>query len=175
MIFCVSSTSEAYWRPYHNNIVVNGASIGWGYYGWPIVVGPVYTFPVYGYSYWGYWNYEPYYATYGAIAYSKATGQFGFAYAHNSRRAAERDAVNYCGEEDCKSVIWVQGGCGALAKSPAIPAVPASEGVEAVEAVDARMGYAYASNKLDAQRYAMRGCKRSGGEACKQLAWVCSY
>lgn len=162
----LSTKADAYhyygghWTPYHNHFYVGGVNLGWGLFGWPVVVGPYrYAYPVYGYSYWPYFGYQTYYASFGAIAYSKSTGEVGMSWSQSTRKRAEEDAVTYCGKEDCKPVLWVQGGCAALTKSEKTSA----------------MGYAYYPDKYEAQLYAMRACKRSKAEDCKQLAWVCSY
>lgn len=161
LFLSVSSTSDAYYvyRPFHNNVYVGGATVGWGVYGWPVVVGVgISGWPVFGNAYYPYYQYEPYYPTYGAIAYSKTTKRVGISYNHSTRADAEKDAVGYCGEEDCKPTVWVAGGCGALAGS-----------------AEGQLGYAYAADKYYAQSYAMRGCKQGGTKDCKQVAWVCSY
>jgi hypothetical protein len=156
----VSFRAEAnvVWRPYHISFIHNGAVLGWGNWGWP-VVNTFPTYPYFGTSYWSYYNYQPYYASFGAIAYSKATGEVGIAWGNENRSIAERQAVNYCGEADCRTVVWVQGGCGSVTKSEA----------------SGQIGYAYATSKHLASSYAMRGCQRDGNDDCKQLAWVCSY
>lgn len=149
-----------YWNPYHGSVIVNGSWLGWGLFGnvWPATYYYP-TFPVYGYSYWSYYNYQPYYASYGAIAYSESTGEVGVSWNASTRQAAQEDAIAYCGEEDCKPAVWVQGGCGALSKS----------------ATTGALGYAYYSTRYQAQNYANRGCRRSGSKDCKPLAWVCSW
>ncbi|MBW6422618.1 DUF4189 domain-containing protein [Rhizobium sp. XQZ8] len=53
--------------------------------------------------------------SFGAIAYSPATGATGWSYDHNSRRSAERTAQNNCNANDCEIAIWFKNGCGAVA------------------------------------------------------------
>jgi hypothetical protein len=45
-----------------------------------------------------------------AIAYSPATGKFGYAYDLRSRSAAEKAALADCGADDARIVCWVKGG-----------------------------------------------------------------
>lgn len=55
---------------------------------------------------------------FGSIAYSFSDNRWGYSYDFNTRRAAERAALQYCrdaGGRQCKSVAWVGNGCGALA------------------------------------------------------------
>jgi hypothetical protein len=53
--------------------------------------------------------------TYAAIAYSKSTGNYGYAYNHGSRAAAEASALKYCKADDAFIVCWVNNGFCALA------------------------------------------------------------
>ncbi len=139
---------------YFTGIGINYA--GWGWYplglnGW---------WPYYGYSYWPYYDFAVYYATYGAISISKSTGAVGVSFRHDSREGAFNDANGYCGSEDCRPVVWVQGGCGAIAAT----------------ADKAAFGWGVATSKYAARSRAMRGCKASGGKKdCRIAAWVCSW
>src|SRR5262249_48977445 len=54
-------------------------------------------------------------STYAAIAYSPATGNYGYAYNHGSRAAAETAAIRYCKADDARIVTWVNNGFCALA------------------------------------------------------------
>ena len=53
--------------------------------------------------------------SYAAIAYSPATGKYGYAYDHRSRSAAEKAALEKCGAEDARIACWVNRGFCALA------------------------------------------------------------
>ncbi len=53
--------------------------------------------------------------TYAAIAYSQATGRYGYAYDYRSRKSAEQAAVRNCKADDAKAVCWVNAGWCALA------------------------------------------------------------
>jgi serine/threonine-protein kinase len=53
--------------------------------------------------------------TYAAIAYSKSTGSYGYAYNHGSRASAEAAAIKYCKADDASVVVWVHNGFCALA------------------------------------------------------------
>lgn len=62
-----------------------------------------------------------YYATprrpdrFGAIAYSRSTGAFGYSYGHYSQSEAEQDALARCDASDRKVVGWMRNAYGALA------------------------------------------------------------
>jgi hypothetical protein len=53
--------------------------------------------------------------TYAAIAYSPATGKYGYSYNLHSRAAAEKAAMEKCPEADARVVTWVNRGFVALA------------------------------------------------------------
>lgn len=53
--------------------------------------------------------------TYAAIAYSPATGKYGYAYNFGSRASAEEAAVRNCKADDARIVTWVNNGWCALA------------------------------------------------------------
>lgn len=150
--------------PVSNVEIVAGVSAGWGWY--PIISGQWYWdwygYPVYnpyGYSYFDYWGRQPRYATYGAISYSPATDQVGVAWGQYNRFDAASAANNYCGENDCSPVVWVQGGCAAVAKSP--------DGE--------RVSWGYHAERYFAQDNALRACRYGGVDGCRIGAWVCSY
>lgn len=143
---------------------IDGIYAGWGWY--PVVNGlwwwDYYGYPVYdpyGYSYWGYWNYAPFYRSFGAIAYSPATNRVGIAWGQFDLRGAAAAATGYCAAPDCQPVVWTQGGCAAVAKSPADP----------------RVAWGYHTDRYRARVYAMRACQASGAPGCEIGAWVCSY
>jgi hypothetical protein len=54
-------------------------------------------------------------SSYAAIAYSPATGKYGYAYDYRSRKAAEKAALEQCGADDARIACWVNFGFCALA------------------------------------------------------------
>jgi serine/threonine-protein kinase len=54
-------------------------------------------------------------SSYAAIAYSPATGQYGYSYDYRSRKAAEKAALEKCGADDARIACWVNFGFCALA------------------------------------------------------------
>lgn len=54
-------------------------------------------------------------SSYAAIAYSPATGKFGYSYNLRSRAAADKVALEKCAAEDARIVTWVSKGFVALA------------------------------------------------------------
>jgi len=54
-------------------------------------------------------------SSYAAIAYSPATGKFGYSYNYGSRSSAERAALANCPQADARIVTWVHNGFCALA------------------------------------------------------------
>jgi hypothetical protein len=55
---------------------------------------------------------------YGAIAYSPATGNYGYSFQYDSQDAAERAALRKCAEDDAVLAGWVRDGWCALAVEP---------------------------------------------------------
>ena len=91
---------------------------------------------------------------YGAIAFSKSTGQTGYSYDYSSRGGAEQAALNKCGENDCEIQVWFQNSCGALAQGG-----------------DGALGYSWAANnRSQAESRALSEC----GSNCEVLAWACT-
>lgn len=130
-----------------------GNLYGWGYFRrW---------YPV-GFSYYPYYRslrrFHRRYTSFAAISYSPATQKFGVAWGNRSRGQAQKNANGYCGEKDCKPVVWVRGGCAAIAKSDKSD----------------KVGWGYHTSKHRARSYAIRGCKQNAEEGCKVLAWACS-
>src|SRR3989338_5865201 len=54
---------------------------------------------------------------YGAIAYSKRNGAYGYSHGWTSRKKAEKVALKNCSDNGsgCKSVVWFYNSCGAVA------------------------------------------------------------
>jgi hypothetical protein len=55
------------------------------------------------------------FADYGAIAYSFSTGLSGQSWSYGDQASAEQSAVGYCGQADCRSLVWVSNQCAAVA------------------------------------------------------------
>ncbi|BBK37036.1 hypothetical protein STAQ_21140 [Allostella sp. ATCC 35155] len=99
---------------------------------------------------------------FGAIAYSRATGNYGYSYGKASRPEAERVAVGFCAAqrdraEDCNVLVWFWNSCAALAK--------ASNGA---------YGGDHAADRQAAQQAALRICSNYGGGDCRVIQTVCS-
>ncbi len=150
-----ASAQFGYYPYVHNHAHYGGYYGGWGYYPW---VGASY-FPVFGYSYLSAYSYQPYYASFGAISMSKSTRALGVSWVSSTYNDAVNSANSYCGQTDCAPVVWVQGGCAAVART----------------ASGKNLGWGYYTDKYQAAHYAMQACKRSGEEGCKVAAWVCSF
>jgi len=146
-------------NPYYNQVVVGGVPLGYGAWGWGLgAYYPYYPNYFYGYSYQNY--YPSYIPSYGAIAFSASENKFGHAWGQSYRDDAALSAEQSCGASDCKSIVWVQGGCAAAATS----------------APDQRLGWAYARTKYQAIHGAMNACRSGGkGSKCEPRAWVCSF
>ncbi len=54
---------------------------------------------------------------YGAIAYSKRNGAYGYSHGWNNQKKAEKVALKNCSEngKGCKSEVWFYNSCGAVA------------------------------------------------------------
>jgi hypothetical protein len=70
--------------------------------------------------------------TWGAIAYHRATGAFGYSFDFPGPREAGAAALDSCAHPECIVVASYKNGCGALVDGPTGPAV--AEGVTAQEA-----------------------------------------
>ena len=92
---------------------------------------------------------------FGAIAYSPATGRYGYSWNFQSRTAAQNAALRKCGIRDCRVVSWFRNACGSLATS--------------------RYGWGAAANVnlYQAQNTAIRGCSNYG-PGCQVVRTVCS-
>jgi hypothetical protein len=91
----------------------------------------------------------------GAISYSDSTGRWGTSYDYRRESIAINAAVESCGVEDCKAVIWFRNSCGALAKG------------------NGGKGWASHPRKHVAQNRAIAECrKRASG--CRVIAWSCT-
>ena len=95
---------------------------------------------------------------YGAIAYSRRTGHYGYATHHRSRRAAEDRALDECARRDCKIEVWFRDNCAALATG--------SEGQV--------VGWAYNRRLEEAKENAIEQCRAHDGRHCRVVVSACS-
>lgn len=146
-------------NPYFHHGYWGGYPFGYGYFNyfnWPWIMNRNY-----GFAFYPFYNYNVYYSTYAVIAYSPSTGKVGWSWGGNYLESTASQAESQCGEKDCKSVVWVQGGCAAIAVSKKTN----------------RLGWAYAYDKLHAKAGAVNSCRSGavGNAQCTPLAWVCSF
>ncbi len=99
---------------------------------------------------------------FGAIAYSAATGDYGYAFGHPGRGTAEQVALGHCrnGRErarDCRVLTWFWNQCAALAIAP-----------------DGSHGADHAPDAATADRAALRVCAGYGGVGCRVVQRFCS-
>lgn len=96
-------------------------------------------------------------AGFGAIAHSKATGNYGYSHGYRSMEEATWEAERRCRASDCRWVVWFRNSCGALAVS--------SNGAT---------GYSYDFPSQDqACQRALEECARRGPN-CRVVCSVCS-
>jgi serine/threonine-protein kinase len=91
----------------------------------------------------------------GALAYSNATGRYGFAYDYPTQAQAINKAVVKCGIRDCRGVVWFHNGCGAFARGSGV------------------WGWAIGDTRADAEERAIAECRKHGG-GCRAIAWACT-
>lgn len=70
--------------------------------------------------------------SWGAIAYHRPTGAFGYSFDYPGQREAGTAALEACGHPECTVVASYKNGCGALVDGPTGPSF--AEGVTAQEA-----------------------------------------
>jgi uncharacterized protein DUF4189 len=94
---------------------------------------------------------------FGAIAFSQATGGYGYSYDHATRSQAESRAMAECRSRNrgCKVAIWFKNACGAVATG--------SNG----------WGSAWAGSRDGAERAAIGYCRQHTNN-CQVLAWTCT-
>ncbi|MGF1487601.1 MAG: DUF4189 domain-containing protein [Prochloraceae cyanobacterium] len=93
--------------------------------------------------------------TYGSIAYSPATGRYGYSWNYDNRALAQNAALRQCGVRDCRIVSWFSNACGSLAKS------------------NYGWGSSWNANRGRATSTAIGAC-RQYGPGCRNLVTVCS-
>lgn len=95
---------------------------------------------------------------FGAIAFSQATGGYGYSYDHATRREAESRAMSECSSRNrgCKVAIWFKNACGAVATGS-----------------NNAWGSAWAGSREGAERAALGYCRQHTSN-CQVLAWTCT-
>lgn len=105
-------------------------------------------------------NPAPVSPNFGAIAYDRKTGAWGYSYNWNTQREAEDNALAQCKKNDgpdCEVMVWYQRECGAVASA---------DGDEAYWGTGDGEGAAGAN--------ALASCKRDGGKNCNIQVEECS-
>ena len=97
---------------------------------------------------------------YGAIAYGKKSGAWGYSYHWDSRAKAESVAMENCSKNgnDCEVMVWFQRECGAVA-------APADAGAAY---------WGLGDGEGAAREEAMRQCTKDGGKGCEVKVSQCS-
>jgi hypothetical protein len=97
--------------------------------------------------------------SHGAIAYSRETGAYGYAYDHNSQARARQAALRYCTPRasDCRIVVTFVDQCGAIAET-------------ARREVSPGLG----KTRKEAEDRSLAACRAAGGKGCAVAAWTCS-
>ncbi|HYM62506.1 MAG TPA: DUF4189 domain-containing protein [Thermoanaerobaculia bacterium] len=95
---------------------------------------------------------------YGAIAYSKRTGHYGYSSRALSRGEAEDRALRNCEGRDCRIEVWFRNSCGALATG--------SDGYVT--------GWAHDTSASEARERALRECRDRDGRRCRVIIWTCA-
>ena len=89
---------------------------------------------------------------FGALAYHRASGDFGYAVNAKTSRAAKLEALRQCGHPKCEVVASLRNSCGALASDPR------------------RFIVAHGVTRQEAEAKALRQC----GERCAIAGWACN-
>ncbi len=93
--------------------------------------------------------------TFGAIAYSEKTQQYGIG-GGDTKEEAKKNAMSFCGKSDCEVVIEYKDDCAALAVSK-----------------DGFYGTGEADSKDEANKNAMKFCSEKG-KGCEIVATDCT-
>ena len=92
--------------------------------------------------------------SYGAIATTPKAEFWGYSYDHPTQAEAERQALEECGQSECKIQVWFKNACGAIAKDDT-----------------GNLGWAWANTRPQAEAEAISTC---GNGTCKIETWVCT-
>ena len=97
--------------------------------------------------------------SYGAIAYSRASGAWGVSETWGSQDKAESYAMKKCAEKGngCKVIVWFDRGCGAVVSSE-----------------DATTFWSLGDSEGQARADALKKCAGSGSKNCVAQAYHCS-
>lgn len=100
---------------------------------------------------------------FGAIAYGKTSGAFGYSYQFADAEAAADFAMKNCAEggDDCEVAVTFEDACAALA-------VGKKDGEATATAI-------VASSETDAKSRALADCTAGDAEGCEIAAWSCSF
>jgi len=90
--------------------------------------------------------------SFGALAYHRDSGNFGFATNTASSRAARTEALRLCGHPKCEVVVALRNNCGAVANGPK------------------RFIATQGATRQEAEAKALRKC----GERCEIAGWACT-
>jgi hypothetical protein len=153
-------------RPQFSFTYWYGINSGYGYVLYP-------SWPT---LYWNnaYWNGFSYFssnyrsfprkALYAAISYSPEQDVIGGSWQQVSREKATEVANSFCGDETCRPLVWVQGGCAAVVTSKS----------------EERASWGTGINRKSAWLAALHSCRlrNKDGEKphdCTERGWVCSF
>ena len=158
----------------HGHVVHHGGmgsvAVGHGFHGYPA------SYPGYRHGYyaavpWAFWtgygygySYGPVYGyghRFGAFAYSKTTGKFGWAANFPTQWGAQNEAMNNCSAAatDCINLMWFADTCAALATSTSDKS---------------HYGWAWTANASIARANAQTECSKYAPD-CVVKAHICSY
>lgn len=106
--------------------------------------------------------------SYGAIAYSKKDGSYGYSNGHESRKEAEKVAMKYCEKsgKSCKAQVWFQNSCGAV--------VTAQSKSFWGTGSETKVFWGVGRAKWYAQQNAMAACQKAGHKNCEAKVTHCS-
>ena len=90
--------------------------------------------------------------SFGALAYHRDSGNFGYAANTPTARAARTEALRLCGHPKCEVVVSLRNNCGAVANGPK------------------RFTATPGTTRQEAEAKALRKC----GERCEIAGWACT-
>lgn len=100
---------------------------------------------------------------YGAFAYSRSTGKYGYSLNYTDSSFARSQAIiaceNIAGAGDCASLFWFSNGCGSLVKGQNKAAMP---------------GIGWGSTRQTAETMALDDCNNRNGQSCLVIETVCT-
>lgn len=98
--------------------------------------------------------------SHGALAYSRETGAYGYAYDHDSQNRARHAALGHCRRHasDCHIVVTFVEQCGAIA-----------------ETAQRKVSYGLGKTRKEAEERSLAACRTGGGKACTVAAWACAH